>query len=56
LGGEPRDRDELLQVLADARDRGIVVKTTFHAAGVLEVGEQQVRDIVIPFADGGDQP
>ncbi len=49
LSGEPRDRDELLQVLEDARDRGIVDDDDFAMLqGVLEVGEQQVRDIMVP--------
>jgi hemolysin (HlyC) family protein len=49
LSGEPRDRDELLQVLEDARDRGIVDEDDFSMLqGVLEVGEQQVRDIMVP--------
>ncbi len=49
LSGEPRDRDELLQVLEDAKDRGIVDEEAFSMLqGVLEVGEQQVRDIMVP--------
>ncbi len=49
LSGEPRDRDELLEVLEDARDRGIVDEDAFAMLqGVLEVGEQQVRDIMVP--------
>jgi len=49
LSGEPRDRDELLQVLEDAKERGIVDEDAFlMLQGVLEVGEQQVRDIMVP--------
>jgi magnesium and cobalt transporter len=49
LSGEPRDRDELLQVLEDAKERGIVDEDDFAMLqGVLEVGEQQVRDIMVP--------
>jgi magnesium and cobalt transporter len=49
LSGEPRDRDELLEMLVDARDRGIVDEDAFSMLqGVLEVGEQQVRDIMVP--------
>lgn len=49
LSGEPRDRDELLQMLEDAKDRGIVDEDAFSMLqGVLEVGEQQVRDIMVP--------
>lgn len=48
LSGEPRDRDELLQMLADAKERGIVDDDDFSMLqGVLEVGEQQVRDIMV---------
>ena len=57
LSGEPRDRDELLQVLEDAKDRGIVDEDDFrHAQGVLEVGEQQggARHHGAALADGGD--
>ncbi|MGE0114314.1 MAG: HlyC/CorC family transporter [Steroidobacteraceae bacterium] len=49
LSGEPRDRDELLQVLEDAKERGIVDEDALSMLqGVLEVGEQQVRDIMVP--------
>jgi magnesium and cobalt transporter len=49
LSGEPRDRDELLQVLKDAQQRGIVDEDAYSMLeGVLEVGEQQVRDIMVP--------
>ncbi len=49
LSGEPRDHDELLQVIEDAKERGIVDDDDFAMLqGVLEVGEQQVRDIMVP--------
>jgi len=49
LSGEPRDRDELLDVIDDARQRGIVNEDDFAMLqGVLEVGESQVRDIMVP--------
>src|SRR5438132_9562127 len=49
LSGEPRDIDELLEVLDEARERGIVDDDAFAMLeGVLEVGEQQVRDIMVP--------
>lgn len=49
LSGEPRDRDELLEVLDDTRERGIIDDDAFAMLqGVLEVGEQQVRDIMVP--------
>jgi magnesium and cobalt transporter len=49
LSGDPRDRDELLEILDNARDRAIIDDEVFSMLqGVLEVGEQQVRDIMIP--------
>ncbi len=49
LSGDPRDRDELLETLENARDRDIIDDEVFGMLqGVLEVGEQQVRDIMVP--------
>lgn len=49
LSGEPRDLDELIEVLEEARERGIMDDDAFSMLqGVLEVGEQQVRDIMVP--------
>jgi len=49
LSGEPRNTDELLEMLDDARERGIIDDDAFAMLeGVLEVGEQQVRDIMVP--------
>jgi len=49
LSGDPRDRDELLETLENARDRDIIDDEVFGMLqGVLEVGEQQVRDIMGP--------
>ncbi len=49
LSGDPRDRDELLETLANAKDRSIIDDEVFSMLqGVLEVGEQQVRDIMVP--------
>ena len=49
LSGDPRDRDELLETLDNARTRAIIDDEVFSMLqGVLEVGEQQVRDIMIP--------
>lgn len=49
LSGDPRDRDELLETLESARDRAIIDDEVFSMLqGVLEVGEQQVRDIMVP--------
>lgn len=49
LSGEPRDAEELLETLADAKQRGIVDEEAFEMLrGVLEVAELQVRDIMVP--------
>ena len=49
LSGDPRNTDELLEVLDEARERGIIDDDAFAMLeGVLEVGEQQVRDIMVP--------
>ncbi len=49
LSGEPRDIDELTEVLDEARERGIVGEDVFSMLqGVLEVSEQHVRDIMVP--------
>jgi magnesium and cobalt transporter len=49
LSGEPRDRDDLIEVLRDARERGLF-DLDAHAMleGVLEVSEMQVREVMIP--------
>lgn len=49
LSGEPRDRDDLLAVLRDAHDRGLVdADGLAMIEGVLHVSEIQARDIMIP--------
>jgi magnesium and cobalt transporter len=49
--GEPQDRQELLAVLRQAAERGIVEPDALTMLeGVLEVGALQVRDIMIPRA------
>lgn len=49
--GEPQDRQELLAVLRQAADRSIVEPDALTMLeGVLEVGNLQVRDIMIPRA------
>ncbi|CAN5289957.1 CNNM family magnesium/cobalt transport protein CorC [soil metagenome] len=49
LGGEPRDRGDLIEVLREARRRNLLDPEE-HAMleGVLRVSEMQVRDIMIP--------
>jgi magnesium and cobalt transporter len=49
--GEPQDRNELLAVLREAGQRGLVEPDALSMLeGVLEVGDLQVRDIMIPRA------
>ena len=49
--GEPQDRKELVAVLREASDRGLVEPDALGMLeGVLEVGDLQVRDIMIPRA------
>lgn len=49
--GEPQDRQELLAVLRQAAERGVVEPDAFTMLeGVLEVADLQVRDIMIPRA------
>ena len=49
FSGEPRDMQELSQVLTHARDRGIIDGDAFEMLeGVLQVIELQVRDIMVP--------
>ena len=49
--GEPQDRQELLAMLREAAERGILEPDALTMLeGVLEVGDLQVRDIMIPRA------
>ncbi len=51
IGGEPRDRDELLELLRDAQSRGIFDADTLQMVeGVFQVVEMRVRDIMVPRA------
>src|SRR5215831_17509176 len=51
FAGEPQDRQELLTVLRDARERGLVdTEALTMLEGVLEVSDLQVRDIMVPRA------
>src|SRR5512139_3767479 len=46
---EPKDREELLDMLRDARKRELFDADSLHMIeGVLEVSEMQARDIMIP--------
>lgn len=49
LAGEPRDRNELVEILRDATDRHLLDTNSLGMIeGVLEVPELRVRDIMIP--------
>jgi magnesium and cobalt transporter len=49
LTGEPRDLQQLADVLIDARDRGLIDADVLGMLeGVLQVSEIQVRDVMVP--------
>ena len=49
LSGEPQDREELMQLLREAAERGLVDGDALTMLeGVLEVADLQVRDIMVP--------
>jgi magnesium and cobalt transporter len=49
LLGEPRDREQLVELLRDAQHRGLIdTDALAMIEGVLQVAEMQVRDIMIP--------
>jgi magnesium and cobalt transporter len=49
VGGEPRDLEQLGEVLAGAKDRGLIEADVLRMLeGVLAVSETQVRDIMVP--------
>ena len=49
LSGEPRDRDDLVEVLRDAQQRALLdADQLAMIEGALHVSEMQVRDIMIP--------
>ncbi len=51
LGGEPRDRGELLEILRDASKRFLVDSDALSMIeGVFQVADMHVRDIMIPRA------
>jgi magnesium and cobalt transporter len=51
LSGEPRDREELLELLNDARERNLFdADAQTMLEGVLQVADMQVRDVMIPRA------
>ena len=49
LSGEPRDLEQLGEMLTDARDRGLIdADVLAMLEGVLQVSEIQVRDVMVP--------
>jgi magnesium and cobalt transporter len=49
LSGEPRDRNELIDTLESAVERGIIDNDALEMLeAVLEVGERQAREIMVP--------
>ncbi|MGL5947882.1 MAG: CNNM family magnesium/cobalt transport protein CorC [Aeromonas sp.] len=49
--GEPKDRNELVEVISDATDRALIDQETKDMIeGVLEIADLRVRDIMIPRA------
>jgi len=51
LTGEPRDREELIEILRDAADRDIINDETLRMlSGVFAVGHLRVRDVMVARA------
>ncbi|HTY48435.1 MAG TPA: transporter associated domain-containing protein [Steroidobacteraceae bacterium] len=51
LAGEPQDREGLIARLQEARERGLIdAEAMAMLEGVLDVGDLQVRDIMVPRA------
>jgi len=51
LAGEPQDREELIAKLHEVAERGVIDSDALTMLeGVLEVGDLQVRDIMVPRA------
>jgi magnesium and cobalt transporter len=49
IGGEPQNREQLLELLSEARQRSILDSDSLAMIqGVLQVSEMRVRDIMIP--------
>ena len=47
--GEPKDRQELVEILQDAQERNLFDSSALTMIeGALQVSEMQVRDIMIP--------
>ncbi|HQC72580.1 MAG TPA: CBS domain-containing protein, partial [Candidatus Competibacteraceae bacterium] len=51
LMGEPKDRDELMEMLRDAQQRALLdTDALAMMEGVMKVSELQVRDVMVPRA------
>jgi magnesium and cobalt transporter len=49
FGGEPKSRDDLLELLRDVTEQGLIESETLAMMeGALEVDELQVRDVMVP--------
>jgi magnesium and cobalt transporter len=49
LTGEPKDRDDLLSILRDAKDNNVLdAEALFMIQSVLQFSEKRVRDVMIP--------
>lgn len=49
FGGEPRNRQDLVELLREASERGLIESDTLPMLeGALEVDELQVRDVMVP--------
>ncbi|NCA70925.1 MAG: CBS domain-containing protein [Sphingobacteriia bacterium] len=52
LGGEPQDKEQLLEVLKDAKERELLDTDALSMMeGVLQVSDLRVRDIMVPRAE-----
>ena len=52
LGGEPQDKEQLIELLKDARERQLLDTDALSMIeGVLQVSDLRVRDIMIPRAE-----
>lgn len=51
LAGEPRDREELVELLRDSQERDLLdLDALAMLEGVLQVADMQVRDVMVPRA------
>jgi len=49
MGGEPQDREDLLEILREAEEKHLVDKYALKMLeGVLQVSEQRARDVMVP--------